>query len=264
MGQPVDITGKRFGKLVALKYSGISNKQGRLWDCICDCGNTCLVSYGKLNHGATISCGCVYNAHRRSVKPHGMSKTPIYRIWLGMRERCEKPTHHAYKWYGGRGIKVCERWQIFENFYADMGERPEGMSLDRKDVNGDYEPENCRWATFEEQANNTRSNLILEHKGEKLTLSPWAKRAGIQTSTLHYRIKKGWPLDRALNASVDTYANRDSKRLIECRGRTQRITEWAREVGLTATIISQRILRGWDVEAAIFTPSKRPVKGDKK
>ncbi|EPK5234575.1 TPA: hypothetical protein ACN1K0_005350, partial [Klebsiella pneumoniae] len=77
MGQPVNIAGKRFGKLVALKYSGISNKQGRLWDCICDCGNTCQVSYGKLNHGATISCGCVYNAHRRSIKPHGMSKTPI-------------------------------------------------------------------------------------------------------------------------------------------------------------------------------------------
>lgn len=122
---------------------------------------------------------------------------PMYRLWYGMRERCEKPTARNYKWYGGRGIRICERWRSFRNFLEDMGPRPAGMSIDRIDPSGPYSPENCRWATQKEQVRNSRTVRIIEFGGEALTLTEWAHRVGIKPPAMWSRLSKH-PLSVAL------------------------------------------------------------------
>ena len=123
-------------------------------------------------------------------------------IWRDMLRRCEDKRNQAYYRYHGRGIKVCARWHKFENFLEDMGKRPKGMTLDRIDNNGNYCKENCRWATYKEQANNARSNRILEFNGEKMNLSQWAEKIGIQSGTIHARLKVGWSVERALTEKL--------------------------------------------------------------
>ncbi|MFA6790412.1 MAG: hypothetical protein WCR65_02440 [Parcubacteria group bacterium] len=127
------------------------------------------------------------------------SKSPTYRTWHHMRERCYKKNCKKFDYYGGRGISVCKCWDKFENFYKDMGEKPKGMTLDRIDNNGNYCKENCRWATYKEQANNKSNNRIIKYNGEKKTLSQFADDFGIKQNTLLYRIKRGWNIKRALN-----------------------------------------------------------------
>lgn len=153
----VDVTGRRFGRLVVVEKVGGVGSGDPHWRCRCDCGNDSLVTTHNLIVGATVSCGC-FQRERASAanKRHGMAWTPSWRVWVAMRARCENPKHAVWKYYGGRGIKVCDRWRTFENFYADMGDRPDGMSIDRVDVNGDYEPGNCRWATRAQQRFNQR------------------------------------------------------------------------------------------------------------
>lgn len=134
---------------------------------------------------------------------HGMWKTPTYHSWQGMKNRCLNQNAGRYRDYGGRGIKVCKRWMEFENFFADMGERPDGKTLDRIDNNNNYEPDNCRWATPEEQSNNARNNIVLNHKGLSLTLSQWARRLDINMQTLYDRIvRRKWPVNRALETQL--------------------------------------------------------------
>ena len=183
MTQRIDISGQRFGLLTA-----ISHVKGIRWQCSCDCGNTAVVASLDLRNGHTQSCGCLrVTETSKRMKKHGMTKTPTHRSWISMRRRCNEPTHDQYKYYGGAGIKVCERWQdSFENFLADMGERPEGMTLDRKDPKGDYEPSNCRWATQKEQMNNTTRSVKFEGK----TLTEWSEELGVQYATLSYRLRK--------------------------------------------------------------------------
>ncbi len=127
-----------------------------------------------------------------------MSGTSTHVIWMTMRQRCRDTNAKDYARYGGRGIKVCERWESFENFLADMGERPAGMSIERDDNDGDYTPDNCRWATRSEQQRNRRSNVLLTHDGVTLCVAEWAIRTGINRMTLHTRIDRGWPTDKAL------------------------------------------------------------------
>ena len=186
--------GDVFGRLTVRGLHG-KNRWGQyLWDCVCSCGNETVTMSAYLTRGETISCGCAKcEGHPR----HGLTRTPVWESWRGMLDRCTNPKHANFPSYGGRGIKVCDRWATFENFLDDMGERPEGMSLDRIDVNGDYCPENCRWADRVTQARNTRTNRLITYGGITKTLTEWAEDLQINVSTLIYRLRH-WTLERAL------------------------------------------------------------------
>ena len=204
-----DLTGSRFGRLVVQCSLGSKNGQ-RWWRCQCDCGQFRDYSTGSLNspdHGK--SCGCLQRERASEAnKTHGCAggreQSPEYRTWAAMLTRCTNPSASNYSYYGGRGIKVCERWATsFEAFIADMGEKPSAEhSLDRIDSNADYAPGNCRWATAQEQRRNTRRTKAIAYNGETLPMSEWASRFGLSPQQLHRRLARGWSIDRALQAPV--------------------------------------------------------------
>lgn len=177
--------GERFGLLTVVGESKIAGR----WHltCQCECGAMTTVDRGNARAGRTASCGC------RVRKLDGKWDTPTYRSWKAMRERCCVPTAKDYPVYGARGIRVDERWvDDFLAFLADMGERPEGTTLDRIDVFGNYEPGNCRWATPVQQSANRKNTLFLTANGETAPLSEWARRLGVERSTLRNRKLSGW------------------------------------------------------------------------
>ncbi len=191
-----DLTGKRFERSVVLKLDGIKNNRS-YWICKCDCGATFSSRSDQLKSGDTKSCGC-YNYDR--VRTHGLKKTPEYKAWQSMRQRCENPNDCNYRLYGAIGIKVCHRWKRFENFIQDMGFRPSrDHSIDRINNDGDYKPSNCRWATRIEQANNRCTNLFVEYLGVKKSLTSWARDFGLRPGLVWIRVSRlGWEIERAL------------------------------------------------------------------
>jgi hypothetical protein len=196
-----DLTGQRFGLLTVIQYAGASSTRTSLWVARCECGNEKTVRRASLIDGLTKSCGCLHAPHGET-RNHATS--PEWNSWSAMRARCENQSDPAWKDYGGRGVRVCERWQTFEVFLADMGRRPTSShSIDRfPDKNGNYEPSNCRWATKKEQARNTRQNRILEYNGEALCMAEWAERLGVRPQRIHARLKRGWSVARALTEPV--------------------------------------------------------------
>lgn len=132
----------------------------------------------------------------------GGKRTQTYEAWRHMRKRCENPRHPYYADYGGRGIEVCERWRHFAGFFADMGECPKGLTLDRIDNSLGYSPENCRWTTRKVQQNNRRTNRLLTHRGRTLTVTQWADHLGVGKTTLFQRLRYGWSVEKALTRAV--------------------------------------------------------------
>lgn len=193
------LLGRRFGKLVVIQSAG-SNGYKSMWKCRCDCGEITTTQGVYLKRGATRSCGCISGQNNFQ---HGKIKSPEYKTWGAMKSRCHNKNHDAWHNYGGRGIYVCDRWRFsFKQFLKDMGRRPEGKTLDRRDNNGPYAPWNCRWVTRKLQARNSRKNLIITYKGQSLCLKDAAKKFGIKRTTLGRRIHAGWSIRDALTRPV--------------------------------------------------------------
>lgn len=202
--------GQQFGRLTVLRQVASAGRRRRFL-CRCVCGTETTVGVDHLVSGDSTSCGC-YNRERvrECYVPHpkhghavGNRQTPEYRVWAGMKARCLNPNKPAFKDYGGRGIRICDRWRdSFEAFYADMGPRPSLQhELDRyPDNDGHYEPGNVRWATRAQQMLNTRQNRFLTYAGRTQTVVEWAREIGIPASRLRDRLRLGWTVDRALSS----------------------------------------------------------------
>lgn len=187
-----DLTGQRFGKLVAIKACGKKEKK-TVWLCKCDCGNEIEVVGTALSSGNTKSCGCI-------TKKHGMFGTRIYNVWHTMKERCYVPSQSSYKNYGGRGIKVCDEWKDnFKEFYnwAINGWK-KGLTLDRINNDDDYKPDNCRWVDRVEQANNRHTNYLIKYKGEIKTMAQWSKILKIDYSFIQIRMYKNKTMEEVV------------------------------------------------------------------
>jgi len=194
-----NLEGLKFGRLKVIGFAGIDSKR-TIWICRCECEKIVKVWAGDLKNSTTKSCGCIFS---ESITKHGYLKgrktTSTYNCWASMLQRCNNPKDPKYPDYGGRGIKACQRWQdSFENFLSDMGERPEGLTLERIENNNGYYKENCRWATRKEQSNNTRRNHHLTLNGVTMNTTQWGEKLGIDGRTIRARIKKGWSVERAL------------------------------------------------------------------
>lgn len=229
----IDIHGQRFGRLTVLGKSQTSQNGGSLWICRCDCGAEVIKNASNLRNGSTKSCGCLRSDASRAmgankehiakrsakITQHGHKRrsamSPEYRTWLGMKRRCQDAKYKDFPNWGGRGIKVCERWDSsFESFLADMGPRPSAdHSIDRIDPSGHYEPGNCRWATSVEQGGEHRRDLlIIEVQGQRFeSLKAACAHFNMPYTTVHLRIKSGIPVQQALGTPVRKLPNRRSR-----------------------------------------------------
>lgn len=196
-----DITvGTRIGRLVVISdpFSKPVTVYKKFVKCKCDCGKEVMVEVGSTRK----SCGCLLAEFSAKIKKHGMSgpgKSSEYGIWIAMRQRCKNPKNKNFHHYGGRGITVCERWDDFSNFIADMGPKPSNQhSLDRIDNNKGYSPENCRWSNKVEQMRNTRSCVMIPCFGKEMTATEWSHETGVPAGTIIARLKRGWSVKTAL------------------------------------------------------------------
>lgn len=268
MSKLIDLTGKSFGRLTVIERAGTHispyGTKIPLWRCICDCPKktVCIVRGEDLRKGRTHSCGCILSEFliKRNAK-HNKSGTHLYNVWVNMKQRCYNPKDQAYKHYGGRGITICPEWMDkengFINFYNDVSKLPHfddnGYSLDRIDNNGNYEINNVRWSTSEEQANNKRNNILITYNGKTQTVAQWGKEIGVSFDTLYQRICK-WDIDQALTKELAKCV----RHKIEYKGKTQTLSEWAKETGTKRNTLFARIYRhGWSIEKALTTPVRR-------
>lgn len=201
------LVGRTFNRLTVIEQAPSGIDKQRRWKCLCECGGETTVASRDLTTGHSKSCGCLkkeLTAQRRTI--HGGKGTRPYRIWLGMKARCYRKKTTQFKDYGGRGIKVCDEWlNDFGQFIADMGEPPEGMSIDRIDNDGDYTPDNCRWATDLEQANNKRDTRYVEFNGEKISMANLARKTGAHYEKARHKIvNQEWPVEDAIRYAGGT------------------------------------------------------------
>lgn len=211
MGKCVDLVGKKFGRLLVIEKTDKRDITGGVvWKCKCDCGNITFTTSHSLTTSHCRSCGCYkidFNREqgKTNFTKHGMKHTRLYNTWCNIKQRCYGIDCKNYKNYGARGIKVCDEWlndfMCFYNWAMDNGYNNE-LTIDRVDVNGNYEPSNCRWATMTEQANNKTTNHYVLYKGAKMTVKQLSDKYGIAYRTLLCRINRGWDVEKAVNTPI--------------------------------------------------------------
>ena len=201
-----DLTGQKFNMLTVKSFAFIRDSHA-YWNCVCDCGKESVVCASRLLRGTTKSCGCISReiSRKRMTTKNGYSKTRIYRIFIGMKQRCYKDNDKDYPRYGGRGIKICDEWlqdsKKFVEWAKEHGYK-ETLSIDRIDVNGDYTPDNCRWVSAKKQANNRRSNLFITYDGKTLSASEWCAIKGWNRHIIPERLRKGWSLEKTMTTPL--------------------------------------------------------------
>ena len=218
----MNLDGRQFTRWTAVRFAERRNRAA-FWKCLCMCGNTKIVAASDLLRGHSRSCGCLMaDVARRTIKQaqlanvtHGHTSrngcSSEYRSWNSMRQRCNNPKNDRYKDYGGRGIKVCVRWQNFSNFLADMGARPKHTSIDRINNDGNYGPENCRWATYQQQQRNGRRVKIVTRSGITGSFRDVCESLGLNPDVVRTRLNRGWSIDDAWTRPSDRHARRIAK-----------------------------------------------------
>lgn len=260
MSSPIDLTGRKFGLWTVIckaeepkKYKGTRQQW---WLCRCQCGKESVRKGGQLLYAERkgIFQSCNSCAAIKAQTTHGLSKTPEYKIWISMVERCTSPKNQVYQSYGARGITVSDDWMSFESFLRDMGKRPfKGASIDRIDNDKGYCKENCRWTTPKVQNRNKRDNVWLELNGKRKTLSQWSEETGLSASLIRQRINiHGYSVEEALTKPVFSTRHRYSNaRLFNFQGQEKTLKEWSKERNIKLTTLRSRIRRGWSIETAL-------------
>lgn len=187
-----DITGKRFGRVEVIGYAGNDPRNNTRWLCRCDCGIEKIIRRVHLVDGTSTSCGCYQKEINGSwSRTHGMTNAPTHRSWNAMLGRCNRPHNASYERYGGRGIQVCDRWKTFENFFADMSEKPKGCVIDRKDNDGNYEPSNCKWSTFAESSRNRKATKLTVDKVREIKRTYHGRGSNLIQTAARYGVTVG-------------------------------------------------------------------------
>lgn len=201
-----DLTGRVFGRLTCIEYAGPYVHKGSLWKCRCVCGEEVIVQQRHLSSGHTQSCGCLQKERIRNASiTHGLSRNDgkvsrLYSVWVGIKNRCFRVKSSDYKHYGGRGITICSEWLEYKPFHdwAIAAGYKEGLSIDRINNDGNYDPANCRWVPMEKQFDNRRSSHFITFNGETKTVTGWAKSTGISRSAINSRLRRGWAAEEVL------------------------------------------------------------------
>lgn len=257
MAKPKDLTDKKFGKLTCIRIKKERTKNGHVqWICKCECGRLTAVLANNLSRGNSRSCGKCCNRSRT----HGMSSSKLYKVWSSMKYRCLSPNDPSYYLYGGKGVSVCEEWLKFEGFlnWAKKSGYKPGLTLERKDSNGDYCPKNCSWIPKGKQSENTSRCKIIEHDGKKMIMKHWAEYLGVPYSLLQSRItQRKWPVDKAL-ITPPRSPNRCNVKLFSCNGMTLSIAEWARHLNLNEKTLYNRLYKGSTIQAEIERQTGKP------
>lgn len=258
MTRPLQLEGMQFAELRVVGPADAQGRRGRYWFCECSCGKTTSVLGAKLVSGHTKSCG--HLAHQGVPQTHGKTNTREYKIWAHIVQRCTNPKRVQYHRYGGRGIKICERWRNdFAAFFEDMGPAPfPDAQIDRKDNDGHYEPGNCRWVTPTENKRNRANAVRLTHGDLTLSLGEWSERLGVHIRALKTRYYRGWTPDEIISGKKSTAPPpRKTARWIEHDGQRKTLTEWASEIGVPMKKLHGQLSRGWSLSDAMSAARKK-------
>lgn len=246
----IDMVGQRFGKLIVVSRAENDKKGQARWLCQCDCGGSTITTRYNLITGQTKSCGCILRSPRTTELDRRLSG-----VHSNMKARCSNPNNPHYKYYGGRGITVCEEWQHVDKFREwayNNGYKP-GLTIDRIDVNGNYEPSNCRWVTMQEQQFNKTDSHLITYKGETKCLAEWENQLGIDHRTILARLNNGWTVEQALFTPINNHLTK-----ISYNNQTHTLTEWATITNISVNTLHSRLnILHWSIEKALTTPARK-------
>ena len=253
MPKLIDLTGKRFGRLTVIERAP-SVGCNTMWHCVCDCGNKTIKQSSCLRKGETMSCGCLY---KETHYKHGKTGTRLYHVWRDMIARCRYPSVPCYPTYGGRGIKVCDEWQSFDSFYKwalgngyDENAPSGDCTIDRIDVNGNYEPSNCRWVNRIVQQSNTTKNRLIAMDGKTQTLAQWSREYDIKPQTVMQRISVGWDWPNAIKTKPRPTRPKRNQNTASFNGETKTVSDWAKYFGVGHRTIARRLANGKQVDGS--------------